>query len=344
MKNNAIIRIIIWSIVIVLLLGLMGTAILGRNYFRSGRTILNPAPAATEVALETPMEVLPNEDTVSLDPSQVQEIEIEWAAGAILIQPADVTEIRISESDVSDEKYAMLWKLRDRELSIQFCEESIANFNFGITINTDLEKDLTIFVPRDWDCQSLEIDAASATVEINDLSIREVDIDTASGICRFDNCNVTQLDLDTASGDVTYVGDLDILDCDAASASVYAVLGNVPTRMDLDTMSGDLDITLPENAGFTVMMDAMSSDFTSDFETTMKNGHHIHGDGACRISVDAMSGDVVIRKAAASTQHQHTEACTANPNSCPDNAHQHTDTCTANPDSCPDTTQHHPEH
>ena len=31
----------------------------------------------------------------------------------------------------------------------------------------------------------------------------------------------------------------DILDCDAASASVYAILTNIPTRMDLDSMSGD---------------------------------------------------------------------------------------------------------
>lgn len=321
MKNNAIVRIIIWSIVIVLLLGLTGTVLLGGRYYsrRSAKADIVEYTAVTEI----PMSPLSNEENLTLSPEQVQEIEIKWAAGNILIQPADVTEIRISESDVSDEKYAMLWKLKGGNLSIQFCDESAANFGFGININADLKKDLTIFVPRDWSCHSLEIDAASATLEINDLSIREVDIDTASGVCRFDNCSVNQLDLDTASGDVTFMGNLDILDCDAASASVYAVLDNVPTRMDLDTMSGDLDITLPEDAGFSVNMNGMSSDFSSDFETTMENGYHIHGNGACRISVNAMSGDVVIRKAAATIHHQHTDACTTDPSSCPDTTQHH---------------------
>ncbi len=290
MKNNAIIRIILWSLVIVILLGLMLSFMGGVSFFRNIRTS-NMESEAGEV---TPVEVLPSGDSLRIPAEQITDIEIEWAAGSILIQPADVEEIEISETEVSDEKYAMRWKHTGNKLTIQFCEETFVN-SFGI--NNFPTKDLTIFVPQDWSCDSLEIDAASATLEVNDLTIREVEIDTASGTCNFDNCDVNKLDLDTASGDVRFVGSLDILDCDAASASVYAVLDNVPTRMDMDSMSGDLDITLPETAGFTVTMDTMSSDFTSDFETTIKNGNYTHGDGSCRINVDAMSGDVTIRAA-----------------------------------------------
>lgn len=290
MKNNAIIRIILWSLVIVILLGLMLSFMGGVSFFRNIRTS-NMESEAGEV---TPVEVLPSGDSLRIPADQIMDIEIEWAAGSILIQPADVEEIEISETEVSDEKYAMRWKHTGNKLTIQFCEETFVN-SFGI--NNFPTKDLTIFVPQDWSCDSLEIDAASATLEVNDLTIREVEIDTASGTCNFDNCDVNKLDLDTASGDVRFVGSLDILDCDAASASVYAVLDNVPTRMDMDSMSGDLDITLPETAGFTVTMDTMSSDFTSDFETTIKNGNYTHGDGSCRINVDAMSGDVTIRAA-----------------------------------------------
>ena len=53
-----------------------------------------------------------------------------------------------------------------------------------------------IYVPRDWMCDSLEIDAASATVEINDLTIRELDFDGASGTCNLENCIITDLDID----------------------------------------------------------------------------------------------------------------------------------------------------
>ena len=190
----------------------------------------------------------------------------------------------------------MLWKVRDGKLAIQYAEDM--KISLGLQLNLeDFSKDLIIEVPLDWTCNELEIAAASATVEINDLNIREMEFDGASGTCEFENCTVEKLDLDTASGDVRFTGSLQQLDCDAVSADISLELTNVPRSIDLDTASGDLDVVLPEDAGFTVTLEAMSSDFTSDFDTTMRNGSYIAGNGRCRIEVDAMSGDVTIRKA-----------------------------------------------
>lgn len=349
MKTNAIIRIIVWSLVILLLVAILGGALLGRYTLRSFFRMVDRGESYVEtfiparldeeaVPLETfvPVAPLNPEETVRLPAEQISDIEIEWAAGKILIQPIDTDEIQFSESDITDIKNALVWKQRGSKLSISFCEESVGNFiNFGS--NSNLTKDLTILVPRDWSCDTLEIDAASATLEVNDLTIQEVELDTASGSCKFDNCSIKELDLDTASGDIRFFGSLDILDCDAASASVYAVLTNVPTRMDLDSMSGDLDITLPEDAGFTANVEGLSADFSSDFDTTTRNGSHVHGDGHCRISVDAMSGDVIIRKA------EQAVAETVIPTEIPSETqvHQHTEHCTTNPDSCPDNSIHH---
>lgn len=235
----------------------------------------------------------------SFQASEISEIEIEWVAGDILIQPGTSDQITVDEDGNFDEKYAMVLKQQGNELKISFCKEGLSNF-IGINSSSNLTKDLTITVPADWVCQSLELDVASAKVEINDLTIREVDFDGASGTCEFENCTVNEIDIDTASGDVKFIGSLDILDCDAASASVYAVLSNTPSRLDMDTMSGDLDITLPEDAGFSLSLEAATKDFQTDFETTMKNGNYVCGDGSCRININALSGDVTIRKAAPS--------------------------------------------
>ena len=59
---------------------------------------------------------------------------------------------------------------------------------------------------------------------------------------------------------------------------------------------GFLDLTLPEDTGFSVDLDGMSCDFSSEFETTLRNGRHTYGDGHCRIDMDGMSSDVIIRK------------------------------------------------
>ena len=261
------------------------------GWIQAAYTDIGTLPAETSVSVD-----LSSDSEISLDPGSVQDIEIEWVVGNILIQPIDTDRILVSEDDVSDEKYAMDWKHRNGKLSITFCEESKIGFHFGISVNTQLTKDLTIYVPLDWQCDSLEIDAASANLEVNDLTIRDVEFDGASGECEFENCTVNKIDIDTASGDIRFVGSLDILDCDSASASVYAVLTNTPSRLDMDTMSGDLDITLPPDAGFALSMNALNSDFTSDFDTTLKNGNYVSGDGSCRINIDGMSGNVAIRK------------------------------------------------
>ena len=364
MKANAIIRIIIWSLVILILIGLLG----GQLLLRSERVYRSATHAETRVPvrIDTPeadthleayvnatavnVRSAPNssseavgllnknesvsitrQETVngeawafithpcagwvkaeyltvtasapivsgrdtSFDATQIRDIKIEWVAGSITLMPADVDSIQVAESDPAEPKYAMVWKQSGDELVIRFCDNVKVDFHFGITLNDVVSKDLTILVPMDWKCDSLEVAAASATLTVQNIVIDEVDFDGASGECRFENCVIGELDLDTASGDIFFTGTLNTLDCDAASASVTAVFDNVPKVIDMDSMSGDLDITLPSDAGFTVSLDAVSSDFVCDFDYFLRNDTYCRGNGECRITMDAMSGDLYIRE------------------------------------------------
>lgn len=284
MKRNAIVRIVIFSITILVLLAILAAGLaanrLSWNFFGYSSKDTSSYTSTAQG------------ETVTVDAAQVRSIEIDWVSGSITLQPGDVDAVTFSESETGDSRYAMVWKQSGSSLKIQFCRDTLS----GLSTIQIPKKDLIITVPRDWQGTELDVDCASANLTVRDLTLREVDIDSASGECRFETCNVDSLDVDTASGDVTFSGTLKELDCDAASASVRAVLSNTPSRVDVDTASGDLDLTLPADCGFTVSIDAMSSDFSSDFETTTRNGSHVHGDGGCRISVSAMSGDVTIRK------------------------------------------------
>lgn len=296
MKSNAIIRIIIWSIVLILLIGIFAGFIVEERYMRDYTPAATAVPVPLETEVEvTPAQILPNEETLTFPADSIREIEIEWVAGDIVFLVSDEETIRLSESDVTDSRYSMLFQTRGEKLEINFCEESlISGFSIGSNVPS---KDLYVHVPKDWVCDALEIDAASANLEIRDLTIREMDLDGASGTGDFQNCHISDLDIDTASGDVYYSGTLETLDFDAASASFIGEFQNTPSRIDMDGMSGRLDIALPEDCGFTLTMDGMSSRLSSEFYgTEMKNGSHVYGDGRCRINVDGMSCDVTIRK------------------------------------------------
>lgn len=369
MKSNAIVRIVIWSVVILVLLAIL-IAGLGNNLFTmfhgstdtvyhstdvaasespSGQSDTPIAERSVSVVSQTSVYTMPNTQSASVgalnvgdnvvidrseevggdswihitspvdgwvnaeclklngvnqagsvgsaDPAAIREIKIEWISGSVTIEPGDVQEITFLESGNGTDKYEMVWKQSGDELVIQYSKDSgIAGFglHFG-----DGSKDLTVTVPRGWVCDSLELDTASTDLTVRDMIIREMEIDSASGTAKFENCTVSSLDVDTASGDVTFSGSLNELDFEAASASFTGVLENVPNLIKMDSMSGDLTLTLPEGAGFTVSLDAMSSDFSSDFPTVKKNKSYVCGDGHCKIDVDAMSGDVSILKQSA---------------------------------------------
>lgn len=294
MSKNALIRIILWSIVLILLLGILIAGIGVGNLF--SRSIRNWDSEDPSVSTDWNGDEATSSCEFTAD--DIHNLKVEWVSGKIILQPDDTADtIRVMESGSSDSKYQMVCSRSGSTLSIQFCKDSISFPSFGVSINASLNKDLTILVPSDWLCDGLEIDTASADLQIRDMTIREVDFDGASGICEFVNCNVDELEVDTASGDVNFHGTLQTLDFSAASASFYGELLNTPRRMDMDGASGDLELVLPADAGFTVNLDGMSCDFSSDFPVETRNGSYVCGNGSCKINVDGMSADVIISKA-----------------------------------------------
>ncbi len=216
MKTNAIVRIVILSITVLVLLGVL-LAGLGIHSYFTDRTSVSESTDLDSISGS-----FSGESTYTVDTAGVTEIDIEWVSGSITIQPGDVEAVTFTESEPSDSKYAMVWKQSGNKLSIEFCKESLIS-GFGVTIGSSWDKDLLITVPRDWSCSSLEIDTASSDVEVRDLTVQEVEIDAASAQCSFENCTFGTLDVDTASGDVDFSGTLKVLEFDAASASFTGI-------------------------------------------------------------------------------------------------------------------------
>lgn len=232
---------------------------------------------------------------LDLNTTPIHGIEIDWVAGDIQIQTADVDSILVDVSQEQVDKPVVI-SVDEGELQLQYCQKKQMNSLIGMHLNEKEFKNLTITVPRDWICRDLDIDAAAANLVVNDMRIGEVNFDSATGICDFNECQISQLELETASGDVFFSGELQELDGDAVSANITAILYNTPRSIEVDSMSGNLEVTLPEDTGFQLRLQAMSSNWVSDFETEARNGAYFHGDGKCRITVNAFSGQVILRK------------------------------------------------
>ena len=233
-KSKSLVRIVLITLVI-LLVGSIALTALGIGIF----SVYSRSESIMQSNQSLQSDLLYPQD---FDASRISNIEIVWAAGEISIHPVDnLTAIQIQESEV-EEKYQMLCKISGDTLKIQFCKESLKFPSFGVDT---VAKDLVITVPADWVCRELDIDAAAANVTIQNMTIGELDFDGASGYCTLENCHVTNVDVDAASGDLMLSGSLETLDFDSASADCTLSLTNCPRHIDLDGMSGDLEIILP---------------------------------------------------------------------------------------------------
>ena len=83
---------------------------------------------------------------------------------------------------------------------------------------------------------------------------------------------------------------------DSVSADCVLNLSNVPTSVDMDGVYGNLEISLPENAGFSARLQSASGKLSTDFEGTRNGKSFVSGDGACKVTVSGVSGNVGVYK------------------------------------------------
>lgn len=276
---SAIVRIVIFCIV----LSILGVATVGLNY------AFHLEEGSFSDSAYTMGEG-------SVNAQQVKNIHVEWVSGSITVEPGDTDRITFTEAAYSEKAKPMVWEQKGDTLYIRFCEPT---FNIGINIGTTVNvasKDLVITVPQDWVSQELNIDSVSANVFVSELVCDDIELTNVSGECEFINCNTKDLSLETVSGGIEYRGGLNNLDCNSVSADCVIYAMSHPTSIDMEGVSCDLTLYLPETCGFTVDTDSASGDFESDFATTNERGKYIYGDGQCRINAESVSGDIIIRK------------------------------------------------
>lgn len=112
MKHNAIIRIVLWSLSAVVLLGLLlvGLALGGYLYERD--------PDGDPVT-----------GIVSLSAENIESIEIQWVAGNVDVTVVpNAKDIRFSETN--GEERSMVYRVKGKTLIIQYCKNSL-QFDFG---------------------------------------------------------------------------------------------------------------------------------------------------------------------------------------------------------------------
>ena len=268
MKRNAIVRIILYSLVALLLIALLVVGILEDGFhfswsIGSGTVVENEA---------------------SVDAGQVKKIQINWVAGNVEIQTGDVEQITFRETASGSIEDPMVYNFKNGVLELNYSKGAIR-----CGIDATVQKDLLVIVPQGGNGRELGIDGAGLDITVEGLTIQEMEIDGADANLNFTG-NLGELSINGADTSLDFSGSLKELSIDGASCQAKLDCTTAPDSISMDGMDCDLDITLPGNAGFQATLDGLDC----ELRCSESGNAHFYGNGHCKIDVSGMACHVEI--------------------------------------------------
>ena len=290
MKRNAIARIIIWSLVAVLLTSLLVVGISSSpSSFFSGDWSLG----AMGVTYKNSVLYNVGGGTVT---DEFQSIKVNWTNGKINIEAYDGEDTVISETEVAEKENKLRWRVEDGVLKIQ---QMAAGMRFGLKKTP--KKTLTVKIPSNVaeGLKAVTSDSVSAEVTITGISASDkIEIDTVSGGANLKNIKTEKLDIDTVSGSIKAAGEFTELESDSVSGDVTVSSATPLKKLDCDSTSGNIRLTIPKNSGFTLKADTVSGDISCGLPTVSESkNRRVCGDGSADFETDTVSGDLIITSA-----------------------------------------------
>lgn len=203
---------------------------------------------------------------------KVEEIEINWVSGKVDIVLHDGDDIILTEESDRKltEKKQMHWLLDGKTLRVQY----IAS---GALSTTNVKKNLTVMLPVTLSLDGVSINVVSSSVEADALQADKLMINTVSGRVDVACKRVNEVKANTVSG------------------GLHLTFDRAPERITAGSVSGDVNIALPEDTGFRAELDSVSGDVRSGFSMERKDKDlYVCGNESCRIDVNTVSGDLNI--------------------------------------------------
>ena len=266
-------------------------------------------------------------ETFSVEPARVREIEVDWLGGSVMVVLTDDDSLSFAEMAYQDvpEEQRLSYALDGDTLRIHF-------FGDAYRGSYDGEKYLDVGLPRELvsaghfeeikvettdayiivgadvsgriklstvggdarvmgaTCPTVDIETVNGSVGVVDGTWGKVELSTVSGAIELAG-DAESAEIETASGKVDIAGALGALDFESVSGDLILATERA-LRLDAETESGSIYLTLPAQDGFTLDYETKSGAFRSTL--TEREGALITcGDHEAYYTVPALDGGAV---------------------------------------------------
>jgi len=200
----------------------------------------------------------------------INEVELNWPVGAISVVEHDANTIIFTETSGKEIEVdnQLRYIIKDGKLEIRYSRRDIDPEDF---FGGGLEKNLELKIPKNMNAvQTMEINTVSSELQI----MLE---------------QVGDLKINTVSGDVDIKGRYEDIECDGVSGDIDMNLSEVPKELYVNTISGEVRLTIPENKGFEAEHESVSGNFTCEFPVTSSKDRAVYKNPVSSFTFDSVS-------------------------------------------------------
>lgn len=225
----------------------------------------------------------------------IENIDIDWYNGSVVVKTVEaggkLSFKEITEGEETTDDTTMHYLVDGNTLRIRYCVSG--KISLG-----KLKKYLYVDVPANLTLKKVEVANVSGDISISGVTAKEVDVDNVSGATRIE-CFANSIKVDTVSG-VAYVeSDADKIDLDTVSGAATIICRTTPSKLNVDTTSGDVLLRLSGDTGFRMKFETVSGVFMNAFSsnTVTQGDSYVYLGGECSYEVNSVSGKLIIEKA-----------------------------------------------
>jgi len=307
MNTLRVITVICWSVSALVLIGLLVWFLTGSVFGIGGLNFNNWFSGINIGNLQSLTGPFENQGSHIEDTTNLHSVSINWVAGEITVIPYDGNEVRVTEfaqRELRDNERMQvttdggtlnirfragvsfagnmprknLEVLVPRELSEEMTRLSISTTSGSINVNSFEATTVRVSsVSASIDVSNIisnDVNISTTSGKITTTSVRAGKLDTSSvsGDTSISESHITTLDASTTSGKTNASGEFQRVDVSSVSGSTTIKNTTVPDRINISSVSGSIDVYIPNNGDIAVSHSAVSGRFSSEVPVIMQNG------------------------------------------------------------------------
>ena len=143
---------------------------------------------------------------------------------------------------------------------------------------------------------TLDTETVSGNAVLKNITANKTDMTAVSGKITAENLTSNFVKTESVSGKTELSGSFNDVTNNAVSGNVIITSAVCPKKIDAETVSGKVDINIPENDGFICELESVSGDVDTDFQANVRKKTVIYKEAAATFDVETVSGNVFIKR------------------------------------------------